>query len=212
VALLLLIRHGHTDVTGVRIPGWAPGIHLSARGRAQAEALAARLRGFPLAAVYASPLERCVETAEPLARAHGLPVRVRDHLGEVRYGSWTGRSIRQLSRTRMWRIVQHTPSQVRFPGGETLLEVQERAVGEAERIAAAHPRRPVALVTHGDVVRLVLAHYAGLHPDLIQRIVVDPVSVSAVALGDRIPRILRVNDTGDLADLRPGRRRGNVRG
>lgn len=212
MTLLLLIRHAHTDLTGTRIPGWAPGIHLSERGRAQAEGLARRLAAFPLAAVYASPLERCVETAEPLARAHGLPVRSRDALGEVRYGTWTGRSIRQLARTRLWRVVQHTPSQVRFPGGETLLEVQDRAVREVQRIAAAHPGRPVALVTHADVIRLVLAHHAGLHPDLIQRIVVDPVSVSALYLGDRIPRIVRVNDTGDLADLRPGRGRGNVRG
>jgi probable phosphoglycerate mutase len=129
----------------------------------------------------------------------------------VDYGEWTGRPIAGLARTARWRAVQHEPSRVRFPGGESLLEVQTRAVTELERIVARHPRQVVAVVTHADVVRLLLLHYAGMHLDLLQRLVVDPASASVVAVGDGVTRILKVNDTGDLRALRERPRR-RVRG
>jgi probable phosphomutase (TIGR03848 family) len=216
MTLLLLIRHGHTPTAGKILTGWERGVHLTARGREQAEALAGRLDGVPIAAVYSSPLERCRETAAPLARARGLPVQARKDLIEVGYGDWTGRSIRQLARTKLWRSVQHTPSAVRFPGGESLEEVQTRAMDEVRRIARAHPDAVVALVTHADIVRLVLAQLAGVHLDLYQRLSVEPASVSAIAVSDGSPRILKINDTGDLSSLvsrSTGRTtRGKVRG
>lgn len=213
MTLVLLIRHGHTPTAGRILTGWARGVHLSERGRAQAEALVRRLEGVPIDAVYSSPLERCRETAAPLARARGLPVRTRRDLLEVNYGEWSGRSIRQLARTRTWRAVQRTPSAVRFPGGETLPEVQARAIDAVRDIAQAHPEGIVAVVTHADVVRLALAGLLGLPLDLYQRLTVDPGSVSAVAFHDAEVRALRVNDTGDLAQLvpPPPRRRGRRR-
>lgn len=203
MALLLLIRHGLTDSTGKRLYGWTPGVHLSDRGREQAERLAERLAGVPIRAIYSSPLERCTETAEPLAAATGVEVQVHDDLGEVRYGTWTGRPLAQLARTKLWRTVQHVPSRARFPGGESLLEVQGRAVRATDRILASHPKGTAAVFSHGDVIRLLLAHFIGVHPDLFQRLIVDPGSVSVVSAGDGIPRIIKMNDTGGLADLVP---------
>ncbi|HZP90652.1 MAG TPA: MSMEG_4193 family putative phosphomutase [Actinomycetota bacterium] len=209
MTLLLLVRHAHTDVAGRRLTGWLPGVHLSERGREQALRLAERLEGVPITAVYSSPLERCLETAHPLAEARGLAIRNRDDLGEIRFGAWTDRTLAQLRRTKLWRAVQVAPSTVRFPDGESYLEVQGRALREVERIARAHPRQTVAVVSHADVIRLLLAHFAGVHPDLFQRIVVDPASVSVVALGDGVRAIHKVNDTGDLSALRSrGRGRG----
>ena len=205
--ILLLVRHALTEATGTRLSGWTPGVHLSERGREQARGLVERLAPVRIVALYSSPLERCRETAEPLAAARRLEVRDTEDIGEVRYGDWTGRTLAQLSKTRLWRSVQATPSTVRFPGGETLLEVQQRAVRQAADIATAHPRGVVALVSHGDVIRLLLAHFAGLHVDLFQRLVVSPASVSMVAAGDGVPRILRINDTGGLGDLAPPRKR-----
>jgi len=212
MTLLLLIRHGLTDATGKRITGWTPGIHLSDRGREQAERLAERLAGVPIRAIYSSPLERCTETAAPLAAAAGREIVVREDLGEVRYGDWTNRPLSRLVRTRLWRTIQQVPSGARFPGGESLLEVQERTVREAGRIVGEHPRAAVAVFSHGDPIRLLLAHFAGVHPDLFQRLAVDPASVSAVAAGDGVPRILRVNDTGDLRDLGHLTRRRGAQG
>jgi probable phosphomutase (TIGR03848 family) len=208
VALLLLIRHGLTESTGKRLTGWTPGVHLSESGREQAESLARRVAPLRPAAIYSSPLDRCRETAEPLARATGRSIRVVEGLGEVRYGDWTGRTFGQLARTRLWREVQRAPSSVRFPGGETLGETQVRAIAAVDGIVARHARATVAVFSHADVIRLLLAHFAGIHLDLYQRLVVEPASISAVAAGAGVPRLLRVNDTGSLPE--PGRRR--VRG
>jgi probable phosphoglycerate mutase len=203
MTLLLLIRHGHTDAAGKRLTGWARGVHLNATGRREADRLVDRLEGVPIGAIYSSPLERCRETAAPLARARGLPVRIRRGLIEVDYGDWTGRPISQLRRTKVWRGVMQSPSTVRFPGGESLLEVQTRAVAELESIAAEHRDSTVAVVSHADVVRLLVAHYAGMHADHLHRLVADTASVSVLALGDGGPRVWKVNDTGDLDALRP---------
>lgn len=201
MALLLLIRHAVTQATGSRLSGRTPGIHLSDEGRGQARDLAERLNALPLAAVYASPLERCVETAEAIAGPRRMVVQRVPDLSEIDYGKWTGRSLRQLVRTALWKKIQHSPSSVTFPEGEGLIDAQRRAVTALESIAARHPRASVAVVAHADVIRLALAHYAGLHIDLFQRLIVSPASVSAVALGDRVPRIVRMNDTGSLDDL-----------
>jgi probable phosphoglycerate mutase len=203
MTLLFLVRHGLTADTGKRLTGWKPGIHLSDRGREQAEQVADRLARARLRAIYASPIERCLETAAPLARLTRLPVGTLQELGEVRYGRWTDRPIKQLVRTRLWRVVQQTPSHVRFPDGESLREVQVRAVDAIERIVGAHPRARVAVVTHADVIRLLLAHFAGVHLDLFQRLMVDPASISIVAAGEGTPRIVRVNDTGPIDDPDP---------
>lgn len=212
MALLFLIRHGLTDQTGKRLYGWTPGVHLSERGRSQADDLAGRMAGVRVTNVYSSPLERCRETAAPLASAAGLRVQIRRDLGEVDYGEWTGRPLAQLSRTKLWRSVQQSPSQVTFPAGESFLRVQERALRVVHQVAGEHPRGRVALVSHGDVIRLLISHLSGAHLDEFQRIVIDAGSVSVVALGRGIgpPRILRVNDTGSLegfAGQRPIRRK-----
>jgi probable phosphomutase (TIGR03848 family) len=207
VTVLLLIRHGVTaSVDSGVISGWTPGVHLTDRGRSQAQALLPRLTGVPLAAIYSSPLERCRETVEPLAGERGLPVEIVADLGEVRYGSWTGRSVKVLARTKLWRVVHTVPSRARFPGGESLVEVQQRTAFELERIAGRHREGTVAVCSHGDPIRLAVAHFAGMHPDLYHRLSVDPGSVSVLALGDGLPRLLKVNDTGDLSSLVPRKR------
>ena len=209
MALVLLIRHATTEATGRILTGWEPGHPLDENGRAQAEALGERLSGLRIAAVYSSPLERCVETARAVAAPHALEVRVEQDLGEVRYGDWTGRPLRQLARTKLWRELLRAPSLTRFPNGETLEEVQARAVALVGEIARRHRRRTVAVASHADVIRLLLAHYSGVHTDLFQRTAVSPASVSAVVLEGGTPRVLRVNDTGTVADLtvdRPGPR------
>jgi probable phosphomutase (TIGR03848 family) len=201
MTLLLLARHAVTDVTGKRLSGSLPGIHLSEAGRAQAEALAERLRPIRLTDILASPLERCVETAEPIALSRRLEVEVLADLEEVGYGRWAGRQLEPLTRTKLWRRIQLLPSSVEFPGGETLVGAQRRAVAALDTLAMRRPRGVVLVVSHADIIRLALAHYTGVHIDLFQRFTVSPASVSAVVLGDRIPRILRINDTGTLADL-----------
>lgn len=209
MSILLLIRHAVTEATGKRLIGTTPGISLSAEGGEQALRLAGRLLPVRLDALYASPLERCEQTAAAIATGRRVAVRLLADLREVDYGAWTGRSLRQVARTTLWRTVQLNPGSARFPDGESLAEVQQRGVAALEEISRRHARGVVGVVTHGDVIRLALAHYAGVHIDLFQRLTVNPASVSAVGLGRGSPRILSMNDTGDEGGYRRQARRGN---
>jgi len=199
--LLLFIRHGLTDSTGKKLVGWTPNVHLSARGREQAAELATRLDGVKIDVLYSSPLERCRETAAPVASSKGLRPRIREGLGEVRYGDWQGKSLAQLSRTKLWEVVQRTPSAARFPNGESLLETQARGLAALDPILRDHAGETVAVCSHGDMIRLLLAHFLGVHIDLYQRIAVDTASVSAVYAEGRRRAILKLNDTGTLDRL-----------
>ena len=188
-----MVRHAVTDHTGKRLSGWMEGISLSAQGRDQAETVAASLSGVRFDGIYSSPIERTNETARAIASRHSVRVQTRRGLGEVDYGGWTNRPLRSLMRTKLWSTVQRFPSAARFPDGESLREVQARALIEIERIGAEHPKGNVCCVSHGDVIKLVLAHYIGVHIDLFQRIVVAPASVSVFSLSDRGPMVLSLN-------------------
>lgn len=201
MAYVLLIRHGQNDwVNKKRLAGWTPGVHLNEEGWGQAEQLSARLEQLPIKAIYSSPLERCQETASVVAKAHGLSVAALEPVGEVRYGKWEGKKIKALTKKkRAWYAVQHYPSRFRFPGGESLLEVQQRAVAAIESLSRQHQKEVIAIVSHADVIKLVLAHYLGVHIDLFQRISVSPASVSTLMLTKDGPvRVLRINDDGPL--------------
>jgi probable phosphomutase (TIGR03848 family) len=192
---LLLIRHGANDFVGRRLAGRTPGVHLNERGRQQAETLAAILAKAPIKAVYSSPLERAVETAEPLARALGLTVQVCDGLTEVDFGRWVGKTARQMARTKLWKVVQWSPSQARFPAGESFTEAQGRIVAAIESILAAHADGDlVACVSHSDAIKLALAHYLGLPLDNFQRLHVDTASISVLHFPkDGFPRLAHLN-------------------
>jgi len=210
---LFLVRHALTAQTGKTLYGQTPGVMLDERGLAQAERLVERFAQVRITAVYSSPLDRCVQTVAPLADRRGLPVITRDGLVEMDAGSWTNRPLARLRRTRLWRDVVERPSQFRFPGGESFVEAQARALTEIGAIEARHPRGRVVVGTHGDVVRILVAHFMGAHLDLLQRTVSDPVSVSVVSLGPGGPQVLLVNDTGGLGRFAPQPRGGaNLRG
>jgi len=200
MATILLVRHGENDwVKKHRLAGWLPGVHLNENGHRQARAAAERLAGLPLRAVYSSPVTRCMETAVYLAETHNLDVIPLDDVGEVRYGAWEGKKIKKLAREPLWRVVQFFPSRMRFPEGEALREVQFRAVQALEMLSARHKDATIAVVSHADLIKLVLAHYLGVHVDLFQRIAVSPGSVSIIDLPDNgMVRVQRVNDDGPL--------------
>jgi len=211
MTLLLLIRHGENDVMHRRLAGRMPGVHLNENGRSQAETLAAALSHAPIQAVYSSPLERAVQTAEPLAAARGLTVEIRPALCEVDYGDWQGRTYKQLRRVKLWKTVQQAPSQVRFPNGETLGEVQQRVVAELNDLARRHqPEKDengeikedsvIAVVAHGDIVRLALTYFLNMALDDFHRLVIFPASLSTVRLpAEGHPIVLNVNQIAGFA-------------
>lgn len=198
MALVLLIRHAANDSMGKWLAGWTPGIHLNEEGRRQAEALAERLASFPIRAIYSSPLERAVETAEPLARRKGLQIQIMPELGEVRYGEWTGKSLKRLRRQKAWQRLVSLISRARFQGGEAMVDLVARAINAVETIVSRHPRDVVALFTHADLIRAVTAYYLGMPLDLYHRLMIAPASVTVFWLTEGPPLLLRLNDTGPL--------------
>ncbi len=202
---IYLIRHGENDFLGKKLAGWLPGVHLNDRGREQAEALGRALKGTRLQAVYASPLERTMETAEPIARDQGLEVTPRPGLGEIRIGRWEGQSLKMVRRRKLWQTIQQAPSLARFPEGESYPEAQARVVAELEALRALHPgpRASFACVSHSDVIKIAIAHYLGLPLDLFQRLVVQPASVSVLHIDHGSVRLSRLNDTCAIRDRPP---------
>lgn len=207
---LYLIRHASNDwMKSGRLAGWTPEIHLNDEGRAQAEALGERLATARLRAVYSSPLERALETANAIvAHYTEMEVKLVSDLGEVQYGEWTGKQLRQLARSELWRVIQQSPARARFPAGESLREMQSRAIAAVEKIVADHPSGAVAVVSHGDVIKALVAHYAGIHLDLFQRIIISPASISIIGLSPAGQAIYRLNDTSHYDQSGNARKRG----
>ena len=193
MTVFYLVRHGVTSHTGHKLSGWMPDIHLTDAGRAQAEAAAESLANAPLKSIYASPIDRTAETAKIIAARHDLRVRTRKDLGEVEYGRWTNKSLKVVAQTKLWTKVQRWPAGATFPDGESFVAVQNRGVAAIEALRARHPKDHVCIVSHGDVIRLVVAHYMGVHLDLFQRIHVTPGSLTVLAITDEGPGILTLN-------------------
>ncbi len=212
MTILLLIRHATNDyVKAGRLAGWTPGVHLNAEGQREAGALARRLAHLPLRAIYASPLERAVETAQAVAACHKLDVRIREALGETQMGEWTGRLIKELQETETWKKFLAQPVGIQLPGGESIDQVQTRLVAAIDEIIAAHPHQIVAVVSHADPIKAALSHYLGLDLNNFQRLAIDPASVSVVFFGEQRPVLYRLNDKGDLPMLDPATRKEDER-
>lgn len=191
----LLVRHATTDPVGRWLAGRAPGVHLNLEGRAQARWLAERLAGSPVAAVYSSPLERARETAAALAERAGLPVATCDALTEIDVGEWTGCTFATLASDDRWHRFNTFRSGTRPPGGETMQEVQTRAVTALLALAEHYGAGVVvAVVSHADVIKGVVAHVAGIPLDLAHRLEIATASVSVVTITPDGARLVRLND------------------
>jgi probable phosphomutase (TIGR03848 family) len=214
VTTVLLVRHGLTATTGQVLTGWTPGISLDDRGQRQAAALAARLAPLTLDAIVSSPLDRCQQTAAAIVAgraaggaagsATGLDdqqVLIDDQVGECRYGDWTGKPLTELTRDPLWRVVQDHPSAMTFPGGESMRDVQHRAVaavrGWNERLGSD---AMYLICSHGDVIKAIVADSLGLHLDQSQRIQADPCSLTVIRYTPLRPFLIRMNDTGGGVD------------
>ncbi len=201
----LLIRHGANDYTRThRLAGWTPGVHLNAHGQAQAAAIGQRLAATRIDALYASPLDRTVETAQAILAHHpALSLNLLEAIGEVKCGDWQGQELGKLARRKVWRTVQMAPSRFQFPGGETFRSAQQRAVDALELLRERHARQTVAVVSHSDIIKLVVAHYIGLPLDLFQRIEISTASLTVLACNAQFTVIKQINETAYLPAEKP---------
>ncbi len=207
---LFLVRHGRStaNTAGV-LAGRADGVELDDKGREQAETARVRLAGVPLAAAVVSPVLRCRQTAQQILTDRDVPEFLEEGLSECDYGEWTGRTLKELADEKLWKTVQQQPSAAVFPGGESMTAMWSRSVGAVRewdrRLTAEHGEHTAWLaVSHGDVIKAILADALGMHLDSFQRIMVDPASVSVIHYTDSRPYVVTMNSTsGDLSALLP---------
>ncbi len=193
--VFLLIRHGETDYNKKsRIASRLPGVHLNRRGLQQAQQLAEKLADVPIKAIHSSPLERAIETAQPLARALNLEIVPNPGLLETDCGDWQGRSIKKLHRQKIWQSVQQHPSLFHFPGGEWIGECQHRMVQVLETLRLGYTRDDVvACFSHADPIKQVIAYYLGLPLDNFQRLSIDLASVTALQITENASHLFTLN-------------------
>ncbi|MCK5891871.1 histidine phosphatase family protein [Aeromicrobium sp.] len=212
MATVILVRHGRTtaNATGV-LAGRTPGVLLDETGEEQAAATGERLAVVPLAALVSSPLDRCRQTIEEIRRRQVAPpeVTVDEAISECDYGDWQGRPLAELAGEELWTTVQRHPSAAHFPGGESIHHMQSRSVAAIRAhdaaIEAEHGAGAVwVAVSHGDIIKAVVADAYGMHLDLFQRVQADPASVTIIRYGRSRPQVVSVNThAGDLAWLAP---------
>lgn len=195
MAIILLTRHGHNKyVKQGRLAGRLSGVHLDQLGQDQAKELAQALAAAPIKAIYSSPLERAVETAQPLAAIHNLKITQREGLLELDIGKWQGKTLKQVARTKLWKVVQNNPARARFPEGESFGEAQLRIANELETLAAKHkPKDMIVCVGHSDMLKLAVAYYLGLSLDFFQRLTIDPATISTLYIGKSSSRLINLN-------------------
>lgn len=212
MATVILVRHGRTTANASgTLAGRAPGVRLDDTGVAQAARAGERLAGVPLAGIVSSPLERCRQTAKAIVAARPEPMRVATDRGltECDYGAWQGRALKDLAKEKLWSLVQTQPSAAVFPDGESMADMQARAVAAVRRhdsaVEAEHGAAAVwVAVSHGDIIKSILADALGMHLDLFQRLHVDPASISVVRYTATRPYVLATNThAGDLSWLAP---------
>ena len=194
--LLLLIRHGENDfVKTGKLPGHTPGVHLNERGQKQAQALGEALKNVPIKAIYSSPLERAMETAEPIAAPHHLSIIQEPAFVDANVGKWQGKSLKSLRLTNAWRVVQHSPSRFTFPEGESFIDLQSRIIKALEGIVKKHnkPKDILAVVFHADPIKLAISHFLGLPLDHFQRLSADTGSVSALYVSEMGANLIKLN-------------------
>ena len=189
----LLVRHAVTPETGKVLTGRLPGVSLSDKGRIDAGLVAQSLADEELAAVYASPIRRCRETARIIADPHDLTPLTNRRFIEADYGRWSGRPLRDLNRLKAWQRLMAAPARFRFPEGETLREVQVRTVHGLEELADTHGDQTIVVVSHADVIRTLLCHYIGTPLDQIHRLHIGPTSLSVIEMAHggsvRVPMV-----------------------
>jgi len=199
---LVLIRHAHSEANAAGIlSGRLPNVHLSEKGLAQSEQLAVRLGKFPVSNLRISPMERCFETISPWINLIVMPNNPRfepiidEELTEVDYGLWSGKKLSILSKNKLWKTVQESPSRMYFPKGEGIAQMQSRAMTSVHQAVSSKAKGAAVIVSHGDVIKSIVASALGMHLDEFQRIVIDPASISILDYSTMKPRVLLLNDS-----------------
>lgn len=195
---LLLIRHATTDAVGKKLSGRMAGVHLNEEGKIQAKKLVEQLLNLPIAAIFSSPLERAIETADPIAASHDLTTIAAEDFLEIDFGEWTNLPFEELEKEPQFHLFNSFRSSTRIPGGELMPEAQTRMITGIQKLHSQHHNETIAIISHSDLIKATIAYYAGIHLDMLQRIEIDPASVSIIDIYDETARVVLFNHTGKI--------------
>jgi probable phosphoglycerate mutase len=191
----LLIRHALTDLTGSVLSGRSPGIGLNEQGRDQAQKLAAKIKRLPVAAIYSSPLQRAIETAEAISMALDLPVHLCEDFLEIDFGEWTNHPVKDLTTDPQFIRFNLFRSGTAIPGGESMLQAQLRMISGLHKLFVRHPSQSVVIVSHADMIKSAVAYFSGIPVDMLGRVEISPASLSIIEQYEDTARILLLNET-----------------
>ena len=193
MANLYLVRHGQTEWNyQKRVMGRRP-IPLNASGVQQVQVMAMDLKDWPIEKIASSSLLRTKESSQIISDALGLPFEEYDGLSEINVGEWEGNYWDQMGEDPILKAFETTPSITRPPGGETLTEVQERAVHTIERILLEEKLSNLLVVSHADTIRAVIAHYIQMDLDRSRRLQIDNASLSIIKTNPNQGRLTLMN-------------------
>ncbi len=189
-----LIRHGNS-MAGESIPGRLPGVSLSDDGRRQIKVLAEKLAVGSVDHICASPLERTRQSADIIAHRLNKPIEFVEDLIEIEFGAWTGKQFTELKGDPKWKQWHQFRSGARIPGGEMVIEVQARMVNQIERLRQQFSNGNVVVVSHGDPIRSIICHFAGISIDNMLKIRVDTASLTVLLIDDCWAEFMCINYT-----------------
>lgn len=196
-----LIRHGETDWNkGGRYQGWT-NIELNENGREQARLLGKRFAYLPLDAIYVSPLNRAIATAEPMAKAKGLTPIVDEHFKEINFGEWEGHTIQELSEKygKAYTDFFDDPFSYPMPGEGSFQNVMKRAVAGFEELEKRHKGENIAIVSHGGLLRVMLVALLGLDNRFYRKTWMTNTSITMLDVKEDGRRLLMtLNDKAHL--------------
>ena len=213
MARIILLRHAHSiaNESGI-LAGQLPGISLSKKGSQQAIDLVDRIGKVSFDSIRISPMQRCQETLAPWlesSHSNGLKKFILDEkLIEMNYGRWSGKKLNSLAKQPLWKIIQKTPSKVEFPQGERMTAMQKRAVASVEEAVLEKSKGTHLFVSHGDVIKAMVASLLKMKLDNFQSLVIDPASITMLEYDGDSARLILFNDNlthleGSLSGSRP---------
>jgi probable phosphomutase (TIGR03848 family) len=190
----LLLRHAHSVANNAGIlAGQLEGVGLSKDGTAQVKKLTSSFENLKVDRIISSPMQRCLETVEGIAKSKKKRISIDERLIEMNYGSWSGKKLSKLSRMKDWKVIQTKPSGFRFPQGESFIELEKRIESLLKDLSRKYPKETIILITHADIVKIAASLTVGSGLDNFQKFAVDPCSLTTLSWGSKARMLLTFN-------------------
>jgi broad specificity phosphatase PhoE len=197
-----LLRHGQSEanVRGI-LAGPDNSVKLSEKGRRESRIVSKHLQKIEFTHIYSSPISRCLQTVDPLTSAKPqIPLLLEERIQEMNYGDWNGKDLKSLSKKREWKSIQNQPSKFKFPQGESFTQLRKRVQSFLNEIESK--TGPILVVSHGDVIKMILTCTLELSTDNFQKFLIQPASISIINYESKVRNLIISNQRLGKSSLR----------